>query len=402
MSTESPSGDRAMRATVWRLFFCQALMNLTMIGQATMGALIGRSLSSDIALATLPMAIQMAGTMTASIPASYVFTRWGRRAGFLAGAFVSIFASVAFGLGVYLQDFWVYCLGSVLAGLSWGVAQHYRFAAAEAATPAYRPRAIALVMAGPVLSAILGPEIVKHTYQAFLPHVFLGTYMVLGLVPLVNLVLLSGLKLPPLPAKTKVSTPLGDIIRRPAFVTAVVAGMVAYGTMNLAMTATPLEMLLCGFTISDSSTVIQAHALAMFAPGFFTGHLIARFGVRTIIVTGALLTAVCVAVLLTGESFAHFAIALAILGLGWNFMFVGATSLQTTSYAPQERVKAQAANDFIVFGTVACTAFLSGYVHARFGWSVLNLTLIPPLMAALALLAWQKARGTNRVAAVAR
>ncbi|MDB5376058.1 MAG: transporter [Rubritepida sp.] len=402
MSAESPSGDRAMRATVWRLFFCQALMNSTMIGQATMGALIGRSLSSDIALATLPMAIQMAGTMVASIPASYVFTRWGRRAGFLAGAFISILGSLTFGLGVYWQSFGIYCLGAVLAGLSWGVAQHYRFAAAEAATPAYRPRAIALVMAGPVLSAVFGPELVKHTHQAFLPHVFLGTYLVLALVPLVNLVLLSGLKLPPLPAKTKVGTPLGEIIRRPAFVTAVVAGMVAYGTMNLAMTGTPLEMLLCGFTISDSATVIQAHALAMFAPGFFTGHLIARFGVRTIIVTGACLTAACVAVLLTGESFAHFAFGLALLGLGWNFMFVGATSLQTTSYAPQERVKAQAANDFIVFGTVACTAFLSGYVHARFGWSVLNLTLIPPLVAALGLLAWQKARGTKRVPAVAR
>ncbi|WP_240782642.1 MFS transporter [Roseococcus sp. SYP-B2431] len=391
-----------MRVTVWRLFFCQALMNLTMIGQATMGALIGRSLSSDIALATLPMAIQMAGSMTASIPASYVFARWGRRAGFLAGAGVSILASVAFGLGVYHQDFWVYCLGAALAGLSWGVAQHYRFAAAEAATPAYRPRAIALVMAGPVLSALFGPEIVKHTHQAFLPHVFLGTYIVMGLVPLATLVLLSGLKLPPLPARAKVATPLGDIIRRPTFVTAVVAGMVAYGTMNLAMTATPLEMQLCGFSISDSSTVVQLHALAMFAPGFFTGRLIQRFGVRPVIVAGALLTAVCVVVLLSGETFTHFAVGQAVLGLGWNFMFVGATSLQAASYAPQERVKAQAANDFIVFGTVACTAFLSGYVHARLGWSVLNLTLIPPLVAALALLAWQRARGTGRVAAAAR
>jgi predicted MFS family arabinose efflux permease len=399
MSKENSPRDRAMRATVWRLFFCQALMHSTMIGHSAIGALIGRSLTSDIALATLPMAIQMAATMTASVPASYVFTRWGRRAGFIISALVSIIGSLTYGLGVYLQDFVIYCLAAVPAGLAWGVAQHYRFAAAEVATPDYRARAIALVMAGPVLSALFGPELVKYTHQAFLPHLFLGTYLALALIPLVTLVLLSGLKLPALPPKAAVTTPLGEILRRPAFVTAVVAGMVAYGTMNLAMTATPLEMQLCGFTVNDSSTVIQVHALAMFAPGFITGHLITRFGVRTMIVAGAGLTAICVAVLLTGESFSHFSFALGVLGLGWNFMFVGATSLQATSYAPEERVKAQAANDFIVFGTVACTAFLSGFVHARLGWGVLNLTLIPPLVAALALLAWQKARGTNQAPA---
>ncbi|MDB5414209.1 MAG: transporter, partial [Rubritepida sp.] len=214
------------------------------------------------------------------------------------------------------------------------------------------------------------------------------------------LVLLTGLKLPPPPPRAAVTTPVGEIIRRPAFVTAVVTALVAYGTMNLAMTGTPLEMLLCGFSFTDSATVIQAHSIAMFAPGFFTGHLIHRFGVRPVIVAGACLTAACVAVALTGESFAHFTIGLALLGLGWNFMFVGATALLATSYAPHERVRAQAANDFIVFGTVACTAFLSGYVHARFGWNVLNLTLIPPLVAAMCLLAWQKARKAGQGAAM--
>jgi len=390
--------DKAMRATVWRLFFCQALMNATMIGQVAMGALIGHSLSGDAALATLPMAVQMTAVMAISIPASLVFSRYGRRVGFFLGALLSILGSATFAAGLLLQDFVVYCMGSAFAGAGFGIAQHYRFAAAEAATPAYRPRAIALVMAGPVLSAIFGPEIVKHTNDLFLPYLFLGTYLVMALLPVACMALLLGLRLPPPPPRPKVATPVGEIIRRPAFVAAAVAGLVAYGTMNLAMTATPLEMMLCGFSIGASATVIQAHAVAMFAPGFVTGNLIARFGVMRIITTGAGLTAASVAVALTGESFWHFSSGLALLGVGWNFMFVGATTLLATSYAPEERVRAQAANDFIVFGTVACTAFLSGFVHAQFGWAILNLTLLPPLVAALALLAWQRAR-TRRLAA---
>ncbi len=400
--TQDDAQEKHMKATIWRLFFCQALMNATMVGQAAMGAIIGHSLSADPALATLPMAVQMTAVMAVSIPASIIFGRYGRRAGFTLGAIVSLAGSLTFALGVWQQDFLIYCLGSVLAGAGFGIAQHYRFAAAEAATPAYRPRAIALVMAGPVLAAAFGPELVKHSYDVFMPYMFLGTYLILALLPVVCLVLLTGLTLPPPPPRAAVTTPVGEIMRRPAFVTAVVAGMVAYGTMNLAMTATPLEMLFCGFSVGASATVIQAHAIAMYAPGFATGHLITRFGVRPVIVAGAGLTAASVVVALMGESFWHFAIGLAILGVGWNFMFVGATSLLATAYAPHERVRAQAANDFIVFGTVACTAFLSGYVHARFGWSLLNLTLIPPLVAALALLAWQKSRGGNAAPAAAR
>lgn len=395
----SAAEDRAMRATVWRLFFCQALMNATMIGQVAMGALIGHSLSGDAALATLPMAVQMTAVMVVSIPASFIFGRYGRRAGFFLGAVLSVLGSATFAAGLVWQDFAIYCAGGVFAGAGFGIAQHYRFAAAEAATPAYRPRAIALVMAGPVLSAIFGPELVKHTNDLFLPYLFLGTYLAMGLLPFACMALLAGLRLPPPPPRPKVATPVGEIIRRPAFVAAAVAGLVAYGTMNLAMTATPLEMMLCGFSVNASATVIQAHAVAMFAPGFVTGHLITRFGVMRIITAGAGLTAASVAVALWGASFWHFASGLTLLGVGWNFMFVGATTLLATSYAPEERVRAQAANDFIVFGTVACTAFLSGFIHARFGWAVLNLTLLPPLLAAMALLAWQRVRARRAAAA---
>jgi MFS family permease len=384
--------ERAMRATVWRLFFCQALMNASVVGQVAMGAVIGHSLAGDKALATLPMAIQMTATMAASIPAAAIFSRLGRRPGFMVGAAGAFLGSLTFALGVWLGSFGIYCLGAVFAGVGFGISQHYRFAAAEASTAEYRPRAISLVMAAPILSAIFGPELVKHTYTAFAPILYLGTYLVLSLLPLLCIFLLTGLNLPAPPKRGAVTTPVGEIIRRPAFVTAVVAGLVAYGTMNLAMTATPLEMMLCGFSVSAGATVIQAHAISMFAPGFVTGHLITRLGARPIIVVGAALTAGCALVALTGETFWHFVVGLSLLGIGWNFMFTGATTLLATSYAPEERVRAQAANDFIVFGTVACTAFLSGFVHAQFGWSVLNLTLIPPLVAALALIAWQRGR----------
>ena len=397
--TPTDAADTQMKRTVWRLFFCQALMNATMVGQVAMGAVIGHSLSADKALATLPMAVQMTAVMAASIPASIIFGRFGRRAGFMLGAILSIIGSLTFAAGVLAQDFVLYCTGAVFAGAGFGIAQHYRFAAAEAATPAYRPRAISLVMAGPILSAIFGPEIVKHTHLAFLPYTFLGTYLTLALLPILCLALLGKLSLPPPPPRAAVSTPVGEIIRRPAFVSAVVTGLVAYGTMNLAMTATPLEMLFCGFGVGAAATVIQAHSVAMFAPGFVTGNLIARFGVRRVIVAGAALTAACVAVALTGKTFGHFVVGLILLGIGWNFMFVGATALLATAYAPHERVRAQAANDFIVFGTVACTAFLSGFVHARFGWDALNLTLLPPLAVALGLLLWQRLRRPAAISA---
>lgn len=382
-----------MKRNVWLLFLCQALMGASMIGQVAMGALIGHSLAEDKALATLPMALQMLATMAASIPAGMVFGRFGRRAGFMMGAVGALVGSLVFALGVWRGDFLIYCLGAIPGGLGFGISQHYRFAAAEVASPGYRPRAIALVMAGGILAAVIGPELVKHSKDLVLPYLFLGTYLMLALLPPACMAILAVVDLPPAPARARVATPVLDIIRRPAFLTAAFAGMVAYGAMNLVMTSTPLEMMLCGFGVGASATVIQAHAVAMFAPGFVTGPLIARFGVRPVILAGAALTAGCVLVAVAGRSFAHFTAALVLLGIGWNFMFVGATALLATAHAPEERVRAQAANDVLVFGTVACTAFASGAVHAQAGWAVLNLGLLPALGLAIAVVAWQWHRG---------
>jgi MFS family permease len=374
-----------MKLDVLLLFFCQALMNASVVGQVAMGALIGYSLAEDKSLATLSFGLQMVATMAASIPAGIIFGRLGRRTGFVLGAVASLAGTLTFAAGVWFHDFWLYTAAALPAGIGFGIAQHYRFAAAEVASPAYRPRAIALVMAGGVLSAVFGPELVKHSKDLAPPFMFLGTYLIFSLLPLICLVLLTVVRLPPAPRRQASPTPLREILRRPAFLTAALTGAIAYGTMNLVMTATPLEMMACGFAVASSATVIQVHAVAMFAPGFVTGRLIGRFGARRIIAVGAALNAGCVLVAVLGLSFVHFSVALMLLGLGWNFMFTGATSLLAESHAPAERVRAQAANDFIVFGTVACTALASGAVHAGFGWNVLNLALLPGLAIALVL-----------------
>jgi predicted MFS family arabinose efflux permease len=377
--------DRAMKRDVFLLFCCQALMNASIVGQVTMGALIGHSLATDKSLATLPFALQMLATMAASIPAGIVFARLGRRAGFCLGAVAALIGSLVFALGIWMGDFWIYTSAALPAGIGFGIAQHYRFAAAEVATPAYRPRAIALVMTGGVIAAIFGPEMVKHTKDSFAPFLFLGTYLLFAILPVICFLLLTLVRLPPAPARQASPTPVMQILRRPAFLTAAIVGAIGYGAMNLVMTSTPLEMMACGFAVAASATVIQAHAVAMFAPGFVTGRLIARYGARPVIAVGVLLNVACVLVAILGLSFGHFAIALALLGIGWNFMFTGATNLLGESHSPAERVRAQAANDFIVFGTVACTALASGAVHAGFGWNVLNLVLLPALALALVL-----------------
>ncbi|MGG5885506.1 MFS transporter [Falsiroseomonas sp. HC035] len=382
--------DRAMKRDVRLLFFCQALMNASVVGQVAMGALVGYSLASDKSLATLPLALQMVATMAASIPAGIIFARLGRRVGFFVGAAGSFIGALTFALGIWMGDFWVYSAGAIPAGIGFGIAQHYRFAAAEVASPAYRPRAISLVMAGGVLAAIFGPELVKHSKDMFAPFLFLGTYLLLALLPIICAVLLTMVRLPPAPPRPKVATPVFEIIRRPAFLAAAGTAAMAYGTMNLLMTSTPLEMMACGFGVGASATVIQAHAVAMFGPGFFTGRLIARWGARRIIAAGVGLNVLCTGVAIQGETFGHFVVALVLLGLGWNFMFVGATTLLGEAHSTEERVRAQTANDFIVFGTVACTALASGAVHAQAGWVVLNLLVLPALVLALGLTLWMR------------
>lgn len=392
-----------MNRNVWLLFCCQALMNAVMSGQTVMSALIGHSLAVDKALNTLPMAIQMTATMTASIPAGIVFARLGRKPGFWLGCTGSLLGSLTFALGVWTRTFEIYCVGAAFAGLGFGIAQHLRFAAAEVAAPEARPRAIALVMAGGVLAAIIGPEIVKRTNLLLPPLMFLGTYFCLTILPLISAMLLLFIKLPPALRQTAAPVPFRSIIARPNFLTAVVSSMVGYGTMNLIMASTPLQMLFCGFGVNASADVIRAHSIAMFLPGFVTGRVIQRIGAHPVICIGAVLTALCVATnLLFPPVLATFMVALALLGIGWNFMFVGGTTLLATAHEMQERVRVQATNDFIVFGSVACTAFASGAIEATGGWAALNLVVVPPTVIAAALVIWHWSARTRLAPAAAQ
>ncbi len=386
-----------MNRNVWLLFFCQALNNTSTIAFVSMSAIIGHSIATDPALATLPYALQMLATMIASIPAGIIFSRLGRRTGFMLGTMGTLVGTVLCTVAVWQSNFPLFCLASIPCGLGFGLGQHYRFAASEVAEPARRPRAIALVMAGGVLAALVGPELVKHTKDIAGPLLFVGTYAILTTLPLISLVLLTITELPPAPPIVISPTPIAQIVARPNFVTAVVAGLVAYGSMNLIMTSTPLQMMFCGFGVNDSTDVIRAHALCMYAPGFVTGRIIQRFGPHRVIVAGGVLTLLCVAMSYADPTLSNFMIALMVLGLGWNFMFVGATTLLATAHSSAEKMRTQAANDFLVFGTVTATAFSSGAIQAQFGWVNLNLTTVVPVLIALGLVGWHFARGVRLV-----
>ena len=336
----------------------------------------------------MPYALQMASMMLASIPAGMIFGRFGRRVGFYFGMSATVLGVIVLSTAIYRADFLLFCIGSVPMGVGFGIGQHYRFAAAEVAGAAERSRAIALVMAGGVVAAILGPEMVKSTKELLGPALFLGTYVAMGILPLIAMAILAVVKLPPPPARVETPTPVREIIARPAFITAAVAGLVSYGTMNLIMAATPLEMMLCGFGVNDSTDVIRTHAIAMFAPGFVTGRLIDKWGPHKVILLGGVLNIACLGIAVSGQTFMTFTVALMVLGLGWNFMFVSASALLSQAHAPHERVRAQAANDFIVFTTVAFTAFTSGALHAAKGWGVLNASVLLPLLVTMGLVGW--------------
>ena len=378
-----------MNRNVWLLFVCQAMMNTVMSGQTIMASLVGYKLTGGSGLNTLPMAIQQIGVMCASVPAGIVFAKFGRKAGFWMGCAIAISGSITFATGLYFENFPLYAFGAFPAGMGMGVAHHLRFAAAEVAAPEARARAISLVLAGGVVAAIIGPELVKRTYDLVPDHQFLATYLCLPVLPVIAVILLSFTALPPAPPKVVVPVAFRDIIVRPTFLTAVICSLVGYGTMNLVMASTPLQMMLCGFGVPDNAEVQRAHALAMFLPGFFTGRLIQKFGLYRIIAIGGLMTLACCVVNLSfGPYFFTFFVALALLGVGWNFMYVGGSTMLTTSHDPHERVRVQGLHDFIVFGSVACTAVSSGAVHMKAGWQVLNLTVVPPVLVALSVLAW--------------
>ncbi len=358
------------------------------------GALAGAVMLVDDGWATLPLAVMFTATMVTTIPASMLMGRVGRRAGFSIGALTGFCGASLAAFAIFANSFPLFVAASVPIGMFNAFAQFYRLAAADTASDAFRPRAISLVMAGGVLAALLGPTLAKWSYDLFAPVLFAGGYAVIAVLTLLSLALLQFVEIPrPSAADRRESgRPLGQILRQPKFITAAVSAAAGYGTMSLVMTATPLAMVACGFSFHDSATVIQWHALAMFAPAFFTGNLIQRFGALNVILVGALLNAGCLAVALSGIAFEQFLGALVLLGLGWNFMFIGGTSLLTETHTPAERAKTQAVNDFAVFTTVALASASSGVLHSRIGWEAVNLGMALPLLIAMAAVILLKLR----------
>ncbi len=394
LSSKGFGGDRATGRNVTVLALCQALAMSGSSMVMTMSALVGQMLADDKSLATLPIAFQFTAMMAGTVFASLLMGRYGRRVGFTLGQVIGIAGGAVSVYAIFISDFWLFAFGGALLGLHNAFWQHYRFAAADTAGVEYRARAISYVLAGGVLAAALGPQLSKWSVDWFLPVMFAGGYATLIILCVVTMVLLQFVDIPRPPRREPGSysgRPLLEIARQPVFIVAVLTAMCGYGVMTLVMTATPLAMQFCGFAFSDSATVIQWHVLAMFAPSFFTGSLIRRFGVTNVIIAGTLLMTFCMAVNISGIAFTNFWLGLVLLGVGWNFMFIGGTTLVTEAYRPEEQARVQAMNDFLVFSTVAIAGFGSGALQANFGWVAVNLGLAVPMFIVFTSMVWFKA-----------
>jgi MFS family permease len=382
------------RRNVAILAICQALLMTSGSLLVTTSALVGVGLAEHKALATLPIGLQFLATMLSTMPASLLMRRIGRRAGFAAGALIGLTGAGVCTAGIVAESLAVFGAGCFLIGIFNGVGQYYRFAAAEVADPGFRPRAISLVLAGGVVAAFTGPNLARLSREWVAAAEFAGSYASLVVLYLATLLLVSTLRIPPPGAEERGGhgRALSAIASDARFPVAVLGAMIAYGVMNVLMTATPLAMLDSGHAFSDTALAIQWHVLGMFAPAFFTGHLINRFGVLRVMMAGAVLLAGCVAVNLSGTAVTHFWVALALLGLGWNFLFVGSTTLLTEVYRPAEKAKVQGLNDLLVFATVACTATTSGTLHHALGWEPMNIGALPFVLVALVATTWLATR----------
>jgi predicted MFS family arabinose efflux permease len=381
--------DRS-HSNVLLLALCQAAFISTAALMATIGTLAGHALAANKALATLPATAVTIGTALGTIPASFVMRRVGRRSGFIIGSGFTMVGGLVGALAVLAHSFWLLLGGGLLMGVASAFAQLYRFAAAEAVRPERRGRAISLVLAGGLLAGFIGPQLARATADFFATR-FVGSFLCVPLLALVSMTLMLGLRLPKAGKSggAGATRPVLAIVRQPLFLVAVVSELAGYGVMNLLMTGTPLAMVAHhGHELRDAAFVIEWHLVGMFLPGFFTGAVIQRIGERPTIGVGILANSASLAVGFAGTTVSHFWLALVMVGVGWNLMFVGGSTLVTRTYTPDERTKAQAANDFLIWATVAVTSLSSGQLLHRHGWRSILVTAAPLLaLAAAAILA---------------
>jgi len=378
----------------------QALFTANTSMLITMGGLSGHMLSPDKALATLPVSFMTVGAAAATIPASLLMRHAGRRVGFIVGALFAIAGAALSAWAIAAGSFPLLVAGFAVSGVYQGFGQFYRLAAADVASPVFRPKAISWVLTGGVAAALIGPELFVLTKDALSPLPFAGAFVALTILGGVAVIVLAMVDIPQ-PSATELAgpaRPLKEIARQPAFMVAMACGIVSYAVMNLLMTATPLAMVGCALPVDDAAFVIQWHVIAMFAPSFLTGWLIQKFGLLRMMAAGLFILAACVAVAATGVTLAHFWGALVLLGLGWNFGYVGATTLLTETYTPAERGKTQALNDFTVFFTVVCASFASGGLLHWVGWTAMTLVALPAVSLALASVLWLQTQRRGRIA----
>ena len=372
------------------LTLCQGLFLTNNVTFIAINGLVGLQLAPYGWMATLPVMGYVVGGALSTPLVARTQTRFGRKGSFQIGLLVALASALLAAFAAWTRQFWLLVAATVIAGYYSANGQLYRFAAAEVVAPNWREKAVSFVMAGGLLGAIVGPNLAAWT-RTLLSTPFVGAYLALAVIAVIAMGVMTQVQFPPAPerkAGAAAGRPLGEIMRQPVFVVATLGAALGYGVMNLLMAATPLAMQVCGFEFGDTAQVLQWHVIGMFAPGFVTGHLIKRFGALPIMGVGVVLNAVCVAIALSGVELQQFLTALFLLGVGWNFLFTGSTTLALTAYRPEEKDRAQAAINFCVFATMAFTSFASGALVTTQGWTWLNMGSLPVMGVIAVALLW--------------
>jgi predicted MFS family arabinose efflux permease len=385
--------DKLARRNAMVLAVAQALAggNNTVI--VSTASIVGAVLAPDKGLATLPITCMVLGMWLGTLPVGALARRFGRRFALQTGSAFGILSGLISYTAVMQGLFWLLLVGTFCGGLYAAAHQSYRFAAADTASEAYRPKVVSWVLAGGIFAAVIGPQIVIFTKDLLPPHMFAASYLGQSICAVIAAAVLTLVKVPPIAAsRIERARPLPEIVRNPRFIVAVACGVASYAMMNMIMTSAPLAMVGCGHSVTDATLGIQWHVLAMYAPSFVTGSLIARFGVERITGTGLGLIALTAVVGIAGITVAHFWTSLVLLGFGWNLSFIGATTMVTQCHRPAERNKVQAFNDFLIFGSMAVASFSSGQMLEYLGWTAINEVIFPTIFVAGAMLVWLAAR----------
>ncbi len=379
-----------MNRNLWLLALCQGLFLTNNVTFIAINGLVGFSLAPMAWMATLPvMGYVVGGALSTGLVAKSQ-ARFGRQISFQMGLVVALLSACVSAWAVFASNFWLLVVATVVAGYYSANGQLYRFAAAELARPSFREKAVSLVLAGGLIGAVIGPNLAARS-RSLMDVPFAGAYLVLAAIAVAAMVLMAGVRFPPHTAPVKGSSagrPLLEILRQPAFMVACICASLGYGVMNLLMAATPLAMQQCGLSFNDTALVLEWHVIGMFAPGFFTGNLIKRWGTLPIMAIGLALNLLCVAIALSGVELHQFVIALFLLGVGWNFLFTGSTTLSLDAYRPEEKDRAQAALNFSVFAVTALTSLASGALVTTQGWAWLNAGSLPVLVMTAVALGW--------------